>query len=95
MSPTAEGDEKQRDEIELAELLPWLEFCCWVTLGLTPILYWVNGPSVSADQFVVRTTLVIVAAVGAVTLRIWHCTRGRRRGRGRGQTAGDTKAAGN
>ncbi|MCA9142629.1 MAG: hypothetical protein KDB05_07575 [Planctomycetales bacterium] len=57
------------DDLSLEELLPWLEFGCWTALVLAPILYWVNGPSVSSDQFVVRTGLVIVAAVGAATLR--------------------------
>ncbi len=52
------------------DLLGWLEFACWTVLVLAPLLRWVNGPAVSADQLVVRTTLVVLAAVGAVGLRM-------------------------
>ena len=58
----------------------WLEFGCWTTLGLAPFLYWVNGPAVSTDQLVVRTSLVSLAAVGAVGLRVTKLVR-KRRGR--------------
>ena len=59
-------------DIRLDELLPWLEFGCWTAIALFPLLYWVNGPAVSPDQFVVRTILVVVAVTGAVGLRIYH-----------------------
>ena len=65
------------DDISLDELLPWLEFGCWTALVLAPILYYVNGPSVSSDQAVVRTVLVIVAAPGAATLRFVNWRRKR------------------
>ncbi|MBI2479134.1 MAG: hypothetical protein HYV60_11025 [Planctomycetia bacterium] len=65
------------DELSLDELLPWLEFGCWTALVLAPILYYVNGPSVSSDQAVVRTVLVIVAALGAATLRFVNWRRKR------------------
>lgn len=58
------------DELSLDELLPWLEFACWTALVLSPILYYVNGPSVSNDQALVRTGLVIVSAIGAIALRL-------------------------
>mgnify|MGYP003382030696 CR=1 FL=1 len=58
------------DELTWDELLPWLEFGCWTALVLTPILYYVNGPSVSSDQAAVRTGLVVAAAVGGVLLRL-------------------------
>jgi len=58
------------DDLSLEELLPWLEFGCWTALVLAPILYYVNGPSVSTDQAVVRTGLVIAAAVGAATFAV-------------------------
>lgn len=58
------------DDISLDELLPWLEVGCWTALVLVPLLYYVNGPRVSVDQAVVRTGLVIVAALGAATLRL-------------------------
>lgn len=65
------------DDLSRAELLPWLEFGCWTALVLAPILYYVNGPSVSSDQAVVRTGLVIVAALGAALLRFVNWRRGR------------------
>lgn len=72
-------DTEENGGIPLGEALRWAEFCCWTTLALTPMLYWVNGSSVSTDQLVVRTTLVIVAAVGAATLRLWNWRNARRR----------------
>jgi hypothetical protein len=65
------------DDLSLEELLPWLEFGCWTALVLAPILYYVNGPSVSTDQAVVRTGLIILAAVGAITLRFVNWRRNR------------------
>ena len=59
------------DSISPAELRGWLEFACWTTLALAPFLYWINGPSVSTDQFVVRAGLVVLAACGAAGLRLW------------------------
>lgn len=52
------------------ELLGWLEFAFWTVLGLAPVFYWVNGPAVSGDQFVVRIALLVLAALGAVSLHI-------------------------
>jgi len=66
------------DEISVAELRYWLEFGCWTTLALIPFLYWVNGPAVSQDQFVVRTALVVLAACGAVGLRTYALIQCRR-----------------
>ncbi|MDA1052252.1 MAG: hypothetical protein O3C40_17480 [Planctomycetota bacterium] len=74
MTPPTEPTD---DDVSLDELLPWLEFGCWTALVLAPILYYVNGPSVSTDQAVVRTGLVIVAAVGAVLLRFVNWRRKR------------------
>ncbi|HLN26332.1 MAG TPA: hypothetical protein VK395_01155 [Gemmataceae bacterium] len=48
-----------------------LEFFSWTTLALVPFLYWINGPSVSADQAVVRVALVGSAVVGAISLRFY------------------------
>lgn len=64
------------EHIEEPELTPrqvggWLEFCCWTTLVLAPFLYWANGPAVSTDQFVVRTSLVAMAAVGVAGFRTY------------------------
>jgi len=59
---------------------PWFlaEFSAWTLLALAPFLTWVNGPSVSTDQFVVRTSVFTLALVSAVTLRIGKIVRGRR-----------------
>ena len=57
------------------EYLGWAEFACWTIVVLTPLLYWVNGPAVSTDQLVVRTTLTVLALVGGICLRIVHWRR--------------------
>ncbi len=58
-----------------------VELGCWTMLALAPFLYWVNGPAVSPDQFVVRTALVVLALVGAVTIRLYSA-RLAKKGRG-------------
>lgn len=70
-----EPTEATGDDISLDEMLPWLEFGCWTALVLAPILYYVNGPSVSTDQAVVRFGLVMLAAAGAVILRLVNWRR--------------------
>lgn len=67
--------EQVNDEVKLDELLPWLEFACWTALVLFPILQYVNGPSVSAEQAVMRTCLVIGATLGAIVLRLVNWKR--------------------
>jgi ABC-type microcin C transport system permease subunit YejE len=62
-------EETDVDNISLAEALGWAEFCCWSALAMAPLIYWIQGPSVSNDQFVVRTALVIITAIGALGLR--------------------------
>jgi hypothetical protein len=56
------------------------EFCCWTMVGLAPILTWINGPVVSTDQFVTRTTVFVLALGGGVGLRVANIVR-KRRGR--------------
>jgi len=58
----------------------WLlaEFCCWTMVVLAPLLTWVNGPSVSTDQFVVRTVVFGCALTGAICLRVTRIVRKRR-----------------
>ncbi len=75
--PQAEdaGRSPADDDVSTAELRHWLEFSCWTTLTLAPFLYWVNGPAVSEDQFVVRTALVVLASCGAVGLRTYAWLR--------------------
>ena len=62
-------DDDAADTLELAEILGWAEFCAWSALVMTPIIWWLQGPSVSTDQFVVRTGLVVISACTAVGLR--------------------------
>ncbi len=61
----------QEEDITPEEIRGWLEFGCWTTLALWPFLYWVNGPAVSDDQFVVRTALIVIAFVGGTSLRTY------------------------
>jgi hypothetical protein len=42
-------------------------------------LYYVNGPAVSRDQYVMRTILIVVAVVGAIGLRAWNWRKLRKR----------------
>ena len=52
-----------------AELCASMEFGCWSALVMAPVIYWLQGPSVSIDQQVVRTALIVIAATGAICLR--------------------------
>lgn len=60
---------------------PWslAEFCCWTAVFLAPILTWVNGPSVSTDQFVMRTIVFSLAVCGAFSLRARNFVHRRQR----------------
>ena len=78
MDERTESDQRVDDEITLEEVLYWLEFGCWTTICLCPFLYYINGPSVSPDQAVIRTGLVICSVVGAVGLRAFKLARSRR-----------------
>ncbi len=77
------------EQLTTAEILGWSEFACWTTLALAPVLYYVNGPSVSTDQAVVRTALVVLSAIGAVVLRGINWRRSRHGGPERGQPSAD------
>ena len=59
----------------------WLEFSSWTILVVAPLLYWVNGPSVSLDQYVVRTILLAMTLCVAASARIraWFCSPQTRR----------------
>jgi hypothetical protein len=57
------------EELTLSEALGWAEYCAWSTLVMAPVIYWLQGESVSHDQFVVRTGFVILAAASAFCLR--------------------------
>ena len=57
-------DASALEPLSPGEILGWVELGCWTMVALAPFLYWVNGPAVSTDQFVVRTGLVTLALVG-------------------------------
>ena len=59
------------DDIDPIEMRIWIEFSAWCALVMTPIIWWLQGPSVSTDQFVVRTGLVILSAAVGIGMRIW------------------------
>ena len=63
------------DDISFPALAPMAELGCWTMVALAPLLRWVNGPAVSTDQFVVQVTLVTIAFVGGVGLRIYNWKR--------------------
>ena len=67
------------EPLTTAEVLGWAELATWTMLVFAPIVYYIHGPSVSTDQRVVRMALVILAACGAVTLRIINWRHSRRR----------------
>lgn len=48
------------------------EFLCWVIVALAPFLRWINGPAVTDDQFAIQVAIVIIAAVSALTLRVYN-----------------------
>src|SRR5262245_22397539 len=68
----------QEEELSVEEMLCWAEFCAWSALVMTPIIWWLQGASVSTDQFVVRTALVVISALVGVGLRVRAWIVGRR-----------------
>ena len=76
--------ELRDEEISLEDFLGWAEFCAWAALMMTPIIWWLQGESVSTDQFVVRCSLVVISAVAGVGLRVWAIARKRYRAAGGG-----------
>ena len=69
------------DPITIAQFIPWLEFGGWTALALTPMLYFLNGPAVSPDQFVVRCGLTVMAITLGPGLTVVRIVRSRRAGR--------------
>jgi len=75
----------ETDKPDGAGIRYWAEFCAWSALVMTPIIWWLQGPSVSSDQIVVRTALVVISGVVAVGLRggklvrMWRAPRPRRK----------------
>jgi hypothetical protein len=59
-------------DIRLCRAASMFETVCWTALALAPLLRWANGPAVSDDQFVMQLSIVCLAALGAVGLRVYH-----------------------
>jgi hypothetical protein len=77
MSGKCEKTPSEEAGLSAAQLRGWAEIGCWIALGISPILYFINGPAVSTDQYIVRMVLVILAACGGVGLRLCVWLRGR------------------
>ncbi|TWT41353.1 hypothetical protein [Botrimarina hoheduenensis] len=71
----ADGPE---EPIPFWQFAPAIEFLCWVVVSLAPILYLVNGPPVTSDQAVFQISLVTLAVVGAVALRVVNLRNSKR-----------------
>ena len=82
-SATEREDEPATEKENEPAIDPWrlAELCCWFVVLLAPILTWVNGPSVSTDQFVVRTFVFCAALTGGVVLSVTNFVRWRRQKR--------------
>jgi hypothetical protein len=65
-------------KMELDAILGWTEFCAWAALLMTSVIWWLQGPPVSTDQFVIRTALVAIAAAAGIGLGIRASFRRRR-----------------
>jgi membrane protein DedA with SNARE-associated domain len=55
-------------ELTWPDVLGWIEFGCWCALIMAPVIYWIQGPSVSLDQRISRTIVVLVAITGVIVL---------------------------
>jgi hypothetical protein len=67
---------KCQETMSPAEFFGWLEFVCWTMVVLATFLYWISGPAVSTDQFVVSTALVALALAGGIIIRESKWLRG-------------------
>ncbi|MEZ6128933.1 MAG: hypothetical protein R3C59_09640 [Planctomycetaceae bacterium] len=47
------------------ETLQHFEVALWAAVVLIPVIYYVNGPAVSNDQWYVRAGLIVIAYLGA------------------------------
>ncbi len=54
---------------EVNDFIWRLELACWASLLMTPVVIWLQGASVSTDQLVVRTMIVLTLGAAALGLR--------------------------
>ena|GEM_PF-6952948 len=52
------------------ELISNLEFGLWSAVILIPIIWFIQGESVSPDQFYMRCGLTMIAVIGAPTMTL-------------------------
>ena len=78
MSENESSSGEDSEELTVEELRQWGEQLCWMILAMTPVVWWLQGESVSKDQFVVRVSLLVLSASGGVTFRIAAFIRNRR-----------------
>ena len=64
-------DDESSGDIHFGDIAPAMEFVCWIVVLLAPLLRWIDGPSVTDDQFVVQIALFSLALLGAVGLRLY------------------------
>ena len=62
-------DAETNDRIDVDGFLRWAETCAWAALVITPIIWGLQGESVSVDQFVARCTIVAISAAIGLLLR--------------------------
>lgn len=67
--------ESSPETLDTEEFLHRVETGCWMALVIAPITYWIQGPSVSFDQFVARSVIVVIAAFGCAWIRVRFVVR--------------------
>lgn len=78
------------DPIDLRSMA---ELGCWFMVALAPFLTWVNGPPVSTDQAVVRTTVFALALAGGVVLSVRRFARTARQASATPEEGAETASA--
>ncbi|QDV71897.1 hypothetical protein Spa11_00660 [Botrimarina mediterranea] len=63
-------DEGSSKPIPLWQIAPAIEFVCWVVVGLAPLLYVIIGAPVTSDQAVLQVSIVVLAVLGAILMRV-------------------------
>lgn len=67
MKPKKAFPKESSDTLDIGA---WVESSFWIVAAITPVFWWLQGESVSTDQFVVRITLEVTSLLGAICLRI-------------------------
>ena len=58
--------------ISLRDVSDAIEFSCWITVALIPVLRWINGAAVTRDQLFMQIGLGILVIIAALGLRIYN-----------------------